>query len=247
MERVQPLFWPRMKAFWLTLGVIFGAGLIWVLWHGYQTSFLLLHSLRASWLDMLMPHFTHLGDGVILTVCISLMLLRQDKALIVTTILGMLLIGLLIGQLKHQLFDDWLRPAAVFTGEGKVHLISLGRELFHAFPSGHAAAAAGMMFFAAFAWSERYPWVGAGAALMVGLIGYSRIYIGVHFVGDILAGIVTGLLITGTTLAVAYPALSRWFSGFSPRTHAYWTAGLLTLGILVLTADIYLLYDTYYR
>lgn len=66
-------------------------------------------------------------------------------------------------------------------------------------PSGHAQQATA--FWAALAAKLRGPWVRLGAT-MVPLVALSRVYLGVHFVGDVLAGAALGLGAAGIGLAV---------------------------------------------
>lgn len=69
----------------------------------------------------------------------------------------------------------------------------------HSFPSGHALTS--MIFFGTLAalltprlrttWSKLLLWV--GATLMIAAIGFSRIYLGVHYPTDVVAGYTAGL------------------------------------------------------
>jgi undecaprenyl-diphosphatase len=65
------------------------------------------------------------------------------------------------------------------------------------FPSGHAATSFAGATVLAFAWPR---WSAALYALAL-LVGASRVYVGVHFAGDILAGAILGLLV-GTAVSL---------------------------------------------
>lgn len=68
--------------------------------------------------------------------------------------------------------------------------VSLAPETSYSFPSGHAMAAAALTLTAAIlCWSTRARWwaVTLGGAWML-LMGWSRVYLGVHFPSDVLAG-----------------------------------------------------------
>jgi membrane-associated phospholipid phosphatase len=71
------------------------------------------------------------------------------------------------------------------------------------FPSGHAIAATTVYGGALIAFDRvRDPKIAAGTAALVALIGLSRVVLGVHYLGDILAGFAVGLVMLGF-LAVA--------------------------------------------
>jgi undecaprenyl-diphosphatase len=61
------------------------------------------------------------------------------------------------------------------------------------FPSGHAATSAAGAFALALIAPRLWPWL---AALAVG-VAFSRVYVGVHYPADVLAGIALGLAVTG--------------------------------------------------
>jgi undecaprenyl-diphosphatase len=76
-----------------------------------------------------------------------------------------------------------------------------------AFPSGHATVATACYGFLAYlAWhlspSARWPTL-AVAILLVGLIGASRVYLGVHYVTDVIAGFIAGFFWLDTVLLAA--------------------------------------------
>lgn len=61
------------------------------------------------------------------------------------------------------------------------------------FPSGHAQASATFWFLAALYFKRR--WLYPLSLLVVGLISLSRVYLGVHFIVDIVGGLALGILI----------------------------------------------------
>ncbi|MGH7175721.1 MAG: phosphatase PAP2 family protein [Minisyncoccia bacterium] len=77
----------------------------------------------------------------------------------------------------------------------------------YSFPSGHAVMSVVFYGFAAYALARTYPrlggWIYLAATLLTLLIGLSRVYLGVHYPSDVIAGWLLGLfwLWLGTTFA----------------------------------------------
>jgi undecaprenyl-diphosphatase len=80
------------------------------------------------------------------------------------------------------------RPRPFRVLDGFVHLIVPSD--FFSFPSGHTAGA----FVVALSVAHYYPWLAIPAYLWAGLVGFSRIYLGVHYPTDVLAGACLGFL-----------------------------------------------------
>jgi undecaprenyl-diphosphatase len=143
---------------------------------------------RTPWLDRLMIALSALGDGLertSATVLIVVFLLwrRRPRAALA---LGLVMTGsaLLVPSLKAAF--HFARPSLLYSGA----------DAF-SFPSGHAASA--MVLFAMLAFitgrgaTVGGRWlIGCLAALIVLLTGLSRIYVGAHWLSDVLAGFALG-------------------------------------------------------
>ena len=94
-----------------------------------------------------------------------------------------------------------------------VHILMnyMGGE--YGFPSNHAANSVALAVLLWWAWPRRW-WVFVGLAA---LIGYSRIYLGVHYPGDVLGGAGLGALIAGLLL-LSYRELAKLYpaAAFGP-------------------------------
>jgi membrane-associated phospholipid phosphatase len=172
-----------------------------------------LHHWASPGLDTVMVSITRLGDPafVIVIVAIALAwLLYQHKRLefvmLVVACLGAL--GLNSG-LK-----------LVF-GRSRPHLWSpLIHETSYGFPSGHAIGSLVLYGFIAYLYSRRYPSrakVTYGiTAIVVALIGLSRLYLGVHYPTDVLAGYGMGML-----WLVACLRVIAWRGSLAAGRHIY--------------------------
>lgn len=109
-----------------------------------------------------------------------------------------------------------LRPSHEPSLEGMVHLVNDKRGGQYGFISSHAANAAGVVALTLLWVRKRwFTWV---MILWSLLIGYSRIYLGVHYPGDVLGGLLWG---AGCGWLV-YTAFCRIMK-FIPRS--WWIAG----------------------
>lgn len=144
--------------------------------------------LRCDFLDMVMPFITKLGNGGILWVICSLILVIVPKtrktgiAMAVSLVLEVLCCN---GLLKP--FVARRRPCDVNTA---VRLLIPHPEGF-SFPSGHTGAsfaAAAALFF-----GEKR--MGIAALMVAALIGFTRIYLYVHYPTDVLAGALLGIML----------------------------------------------------
>ena len=183
---------------WLTVGLAVSALIIWAfaeladgVVEGESRRFdravlLWIHAHSPEWLDGPMRLVTALGYGqVVLPLLAAVVFAFYLKGwtlsatlLLVSTVGGSLLTALLkavFGRARPELFDSG------YTGS------------FYSFPSGHATVAVG--FYGALtlilAYRLRGParWaVAACGVSLVLLIGFSRLYLGVHYPTDVLAG-----------------------------------------------------------
>jgi undecaprenyl-diphosphatase len=82
----------------------------------------------------------------------------------------------------------------------------------YGFPSSHATNSFALAVLLGWAWPRRWGTF-IGLAL---LVSYSRIYLGVHYPGDILGGAALGSLVAGLLL-ISYRELSRLYPSLAWR------------------------------
>lgn len=160
-------------------------------------------SLRCDFLDMAMPFLTRLGDGGILWVACSLLLSIFPKTRKVGIVMATsLVLEVLCCNLLLKPFVARLRPCDVNTA---VQLL-IPRPDGFSFPSGHTGAsfaAAAALFFG----KNR---MGAAAFVLAALIGFSRIYLYVHYPSDVLAGALLGIMLGWLGNVLVKTAEEKW-------------------------------------
>ncbi len=97
-------------------------------------------------------------------------------------------------------------------------------------PSGHSQNA--VVLWGRWGWHAR-PWARGAALGLAGLIGLSRVALGVHFWGDVLIGWAVGALVLAALLA-AEPRVRAWVVRAGPWPAAW--AGVALAGVVVLLA-----------
>lgn len=78
-------------------------------------------------------------------------------------------------------------------------LFSVFKETGFSFPSGHATVAVAFFGFLAFmmislGWAKKKSLIYTSSALLIILIGFSRMYLGAHYLSDVVVGYVVGLV-----------------------------------------------------
>jgi membrane-associated phospholipid phosphatase len=112
------------------------------------------------------------------------------------------------------------RPADLEPG------INLIKESGYGLPSGHAQSAVVLWGFLAHAGRKRWLWAPAVALML--LIGFSRIYLGVHFPTDVLGGWLIGAVLLGAAVLILHFTTGRRLR--LPRWVWLIAAGLLAAG-----------------
>ena len=144
---------------------------------------------RQPWLDPLVEWYTGLGNVGMLWIALSLLMLcyrptrRAGAMALVAMALGLVCTNVVLKHLVGR-----VRPWVDVAG-----LIPLVYEPDpNSFPSGHTCAA----FAAGLCWARALPWRRARvpAVVLAVCMGLSRLYVGVHYPSDVLAGALVGAL-----------------------------------------------------
>ena len=140
-------------------------------------------------LTPIMTFITRLGNAGIFWIVLSAVLCINKKTRRTGVMCFMALIGsLLVNNIILKNLAARVRP---YDAMEQVRLLVEAQKDF-SFPSGHTGssfAAASVIFFSM---KKRY---GVPCMLFAALIGFTRLYVGVHYPSDVLVGMVDGILI----------------------------------------------------
>jgi undecaprenyl-diphosphatase len=132
---------------------------------------------------------TKLGDNGLIWILISLGLLlyKQTRKVGILALISLLCVYLIDNVILKNLFER-IRPYEIISG---IQLL-IEKQSSFSFPSGHtgSAFAAAIVFLKLL--PKRY---GISAIIVAVLIGFSRLYLGVHFPIDVIFGALIGIII----------------------------------------------------
>ncbi len=153
-----------------------------------------LNKLNSPFLDQFFKRVTLLGNGIFYLLLLIVLLLysyRWSIAFVASVAISNLMV--FIG--KQILFKEALRPTLYFEiyGNYKLHLVEgVKLHTLDSFPSGHATTAFTLFIMLAFV--VRNNTLKFLCFVLALLIGYSRIYLSQHFLVDVVAGSVIGVI-----------------------------------------------------
>jgi membrane-associated phospholipid phosphatase len=183
----------KTNRLFLLLYILFVAFSVFILFFFTKADgFFFLNPYHTNSLDWLFIFLTYLGDGIFpIALGLLLFFFRKRRYLSLMVISSYLLSGLIAQVLKYFILEA--RPA-VFLEKIKYDYFMTDVTLhnYHSFPSGHTASAFALAAVLSFSVKNKnYSLLFLAGAI---LVGYSRIYLGQHFMDDVLAGSVVGVI-----------------------------------------------------
>lgn len=152
-------------------------------------SFFMQNHVRCFLLDIAMKALSLCGDygAIWILLAIVLFFLPETRIGAIFLLLSIAITALV----AHEFLKEWImRPRPYITYPDIQILVA---PLYStSFPSGHAASS----FAAATALTIVFQQKGKYAFIVAGLIAISRVYVGVHYVSDILVGALLGVMIS---------------------------------------------------
>ena len=158
--------------------------------------FLFLNGIHSPFWDIIMWHISGKLEWIPLYVFFLFLIIRKYKMKAVWVLLAIVLVITLADQISVKLFKEQferLRPCHNPEIQHLVHRVNNKCGGKYGFVSSHASNSFALAMFLSLLFRKR---------LFVGLIffwatvvSYSRIYLGVHYPGDILGGAILGVLI----------------------------------------------------
>ncbi len=142
--------------------------------------------------DVLFKWLTFLGDGVTAGIVTAVLLFFRYRLAIINA-MAYLSSGLVVQIMKRLLFENIARPMGFFDENISLHLVE-GIKMYtrHGFPSGHTASA--FALFTVLTLLSRQNPLKVTWLILAILVGYSRIYLSLHFLPDVWAGSLIGCL-----------------------------------------------------
>ena len=157
------------------------------------------HNFQNPIFDAIMPVVTHFGGfKVLVVVLIAIILyahLKDKKTLKKIGILA--LVAFLCSDIVVAILKHLIREPRPFVTLDNVHLLINETDPL-SFPSGHTASTVSFVTFFVLNMKElakkHYKIIDAALILFAVTIPFSRMYVGVHYPGDVLAGAVIAIL-----------------------------------------------------
>jgi undecaprenyl-diphosphatase len=211
-----------------------------------QQFLLFLNSLHTPLWDNFFWIFTSVSIWIPFYITLLYVIFNNQGKRGFLILLAIVLLVTLCDQISTNIFKEGferLRPSHEPQLEGLVHLVNQKHGGLYGFVSSHATNSFGIALFTSLLF--RYRWYTIFIMLWAAVNSYSRIYLGLHYPGDILGGAVLGLSLGWLVFALYEKVKVRYLKGavqfnssemsmeFSRSTVAFlmWVGGVMLITI----------------
>ena len=182
--------------FSLLLTLIVG---VFVAIYGKDKSFLVINGTYSEETDYFFNYVTFLGDGL-LWVPLFLYVLIYKRDFFIAVLSALIICTVITHVFKRVIFIDEPRPLRLLQDLARAVPIVKQNNYVNSFPSGHTSTA--FTFALLLAFIVRRKFAIYVFPLIAFVVGYSRVYLAQHFVTDVLAGMVVGIISSYLSLVI---------------------------------------------
>jgi undecaprenyl-diphosphatase len=181
--------------------------------------FLFFNDLHTDWLDQPMWYFSNTLFWIPLYAVLAYFIIkdfRGDAWMIFTAIA---LTILLSDQITSSLLKPWVarvRPSRDPSLQDVIHYVGNYRGGLYGFASSHAANTFGVAMLLVLIYRDKR----RGMFLLffwAAFVSYTRIYLGVHYPGDLIGGAIVGILVAILCFTLYQLARSKWAISSQPH------------------------------
>ena len=164
-----------------------------------QELFLFLNGLHQPWLDQVMFYMTKAVSWIpIYLLLLYLVVKTYDWKIMLWSLLAIAVVITLSDRISVELFKEVFqryRPSRNLIIGPQAHIVNDYRGGLYGFVSSHATNFFGIATFVALLIRKNYPKAVPFLVLWASFICYTRVYLGVHYPSDIVAGSLLGATI----------------------------------------------------
>lgn len=182
--RLNPFFWGILVIFFVTCCIYLTVA-------SAKEIFFELNTIHTLYLDTFFQNYTLLGDGVVSIAVFLILMLAERTTLAMQVIAAYLLSGIVVQVMKRVFHAP--RPHAIISNTEYHYFIEgITHSGMNSFPSGHTTSVFVLATLLSLHTANKKM---AVLYLIPAIItGYSRIYLGQHFLADVVAGALTGVM-----------------------------------------------------